>query len=186
VRASVPLPSLAPMTGHPPDLGVRRGTEDDAERLERIVAGAHGSEAWLRVGMPSADILSRTDHRVYFATSGGRCVGCLIASGMEYTVLHSLSVLLPHRGMKHASNMINAALGDAGTQWGLKGMVATVAESDRSGRDRFMRCGFRQIPNYVRGGLIALQIALPLDGSAQTSPIRSNEDDMPNPHAASG
>jgi len=53
--------------------------------------------------------------------------------------------------------MLRAAISDVGPDWGQTGMLATVAEHDRLGRDRFARLGFRQLPNYVHHGLLVMQ-----------------------------
>jgi GNAT superfamily N-acetyltransferase len=144
-----------------PGHGVRRAGPEDAQRLDRIVREVHGSEAWSIFGMTAADVIAHQDHRVYLATSEGRAVGCVIASSREYTMLHSLSVLRPYRGRNHAAAMIRAAVAEADADWAVSGLVATVTEHDRSGRDRFVRLGFRQLPNYVNQGLIAFALSVP-------------------------
>lgn len=143
-----------------PENGVRRATEADASRVERLVCEAHGDSAWTDFGMTAGKALGHPDHRIYLATSDGRPVGCVVASSPEYTMLHSLSVLRPFRGRNHATAMIRAAITDAGPDWAISGVVATVAEHDRVGRERFTRLGFRQLPHYVNKGLIVLHLSL--------------------------
>lgn len=153
-----------------PSQGVRRAGPDDVHRLERIVREVHGAATWCAFGMTAAQLLSSDNDRTYLATMDGRAVGCLIASGREYTMLHCLSVLRPHRGHNHASTMIRAAIADAAPDWALSGVVATVAEHDRSGRERFVRLGFRQVPHYVNKGHIALSLTIPPTRQEYTRP----------------
>lgn len=148
--------------------GVRRAGPEDVHRLERIVREVHGDATWPALGMTAAQVLSSDENRIYLVTTDGRAVGCLIASGREYTMLHCLSVLRPHRGHNYATTLIRAALADAGPDWALSGVVATVAEHDRSGRERFLRLGFRQLPHYVNKGHIALALPIPTSMRGQS------------------
>lgn len=145
------------MTGR----GVRRAVASDAHAVQQILQDVHGGDVWSRFGLSAEEAVSHASHRVYVAFDSGQSVGCLIASGPEYTMLHSLSVLEPHRGRRHGTAMITAAVTDAGSDWGRSGMLATVAIHDGVGQARFERLGFQEIPDYRPHGLVTLQLTAP-------------------------